>query len=314
MSSAMARYLLGRIAGLLLVVLALTLFTFLLMHSVPGGPFVFDKQPLPPFAMENINRKYGLDRPVWEQYLRWLWAVLHFDFGIPFQSPTETVLGLIMRAWPVTLTVGLLTIAVAYGLGLLVGVVAALKQNSWLDHLVTLVATLGLTLPNFIVGFLLIFTLSVQLHLLPTGGWGSPKQLIMPVIAYSLGPLAIVARYTRTSMLEVLRSDYVRLARARGLPQHRVLRRYVLRNALVPLITVLGPAIPDILTGSIFIESTFALPGIGRFFTTSALTRDYPMIMAMMLLVAFLWGFTYLVSDLLYGLADPRVRLGGARL
>jgi ABC-type dipeptide/oligopeptide/nickel transport system permease component len=136
----------------------------------------------------------------------------------------------------------------------------------------------------------------------------------MPVIAYSLGPLAIVARYTRTSMLEVLRSDYVRLARARGLPQHRVLRRYVLRNALVPLITVLGPAIPDILTGSIFIESTFALPGIGRFFTTSALTRDYPMIMAMMLLVAFLWGFTYLVSDLLYGLADPRVRLGGARL
>jgi ABC-type dipeptide/oligopeptide/nickel transport system permease component len=313
-SGGTARYLLGRLVGLLLVVLALTVFTFTLMHLVPGGPFVFEKQPLPPFAMENINRKYGLDQPVWVQYLRWLWAVLHFDFGIPFQSPTETVLGLIQRAWPVTLAVGLLTLAVAYGLGMLAGVVAAMRPNSWLDRLVTLVATLGLTLPNFIIGFLLIFILSVQLHLLPTGGWGSPKQLIMPVIAYSLGPLAIVARYTRTSMLEVLRADYVRLARARGLPEGRVLRRYVLRTALLPLITVLGPAIPDLLTGSIFIETTFTLPGIGRFFTTSALTRDYPMIMAMMLLVAFLWGFTYLISDLLYVVADPRVRLGGGRL
>src|ERR671934_1795187 len=169
MTGGMARYLLGRVVGLLLVVFALTLVTFFLMHSVPGGPFVFEKQPLPPFAMENINRKYGLDKPVYVQYFRWLWAVLHFDFGIPFQSPTETVLGLIKRAWPVTMVVGVLTIAVAYGLGVLVGVLAALKPNSWLDHLVTLVATLGLTLPNFIVGFLLIFTLSVQLHLLPTG-------------------------------------------------------------------------------------------------------------------------------------------------
>src|SRR5262249_34064823 len=156
----------------------------------------------------------------------------HFDFGVPFQSPTETVLGLIQRAWPVTLLVGVLTLAVSYGLGILAGIVAAMRPNSWLDRLVTLVATLGLTLPNFIIGFLLIYVLSVQLHLLPTGGWGSPKQLIMPVIAYSLGPLAIVARYTRTSMLEVLRSDYVRLARARGIPGGRVLRRYVLRTAL----------------------------------------------------------------------------------
>jgi len=313
MRGGLARYLLGRILGLLFVVWAVTLFTFFLMHTVPGGPFVFDKQPLPKFAMDNINRKYGLDKPVWEQYVRWLWAVLHFDFGIPFQSPTETVLTLIKRAWPVTLTVGALTLAVAYGLGLLAGILASMRPNSWLDNLVTFVATLGLTLPNFLIGFLLIFTLSVHLHWLPTGGWGSPKQLIMPVIAYSLGPLAIVARYTRTSMLEVLRSEYVRLARARGLPQRRVLVRYVLRNALIPLITVLGPTIPDVMTGSIFIESTFALPGLGRFFTTSAQTRDYPMIVAMVLLVAFLWGFTYLASDLLYGIVDPRVRLGAAQ-
>lgn len=309
----LARYLAGRILGLLFVIWLVTLFTFFLMHTVPGGPFVFDKQPLPPFAMENINRKYGLDKPVWVQYLRWLWAVLHFDFGIPFQSPTETVLGLIKRAWPVTLTIGVIVIVVAYGFGILAGIVAALKQNSWVDNLVTLVATLGLTLPNFLIGFLLIFVLSVNLHLLPTGGWGSPKQLIMPVIAYALGPLAIVARYTRTSVLEVLRQEYVRLARARGVPSRRVLFTYVLRNALIPLITVLGPTIPDTLTGSIFIEVTFAIPGIGRFFTTSAQQRDYPMILAMVLLVAFLWGFTYLISDILYGVADPRVRLGEGR-
>src|SRR4051794_29408290 len=283
------------------------------MHAVPGGPFVFEKQPLPPFAMDNINRKYGLDKPVYVQYFRWLWAVLHFDFGIPFQSPTETVVGLLKRAWPVTLLVGSITLVISFGLGTLAGVVAAIKQNSWIDRAITLTATLGLTLPNFIVAFLLVFLFSVHLHWLPTGGWGSPKQLIMPVIAYSLGPLAIIARYTRASMLEVLRSEYVRLARARGLSQRRVLVRYVLRTALIPLITVLGPTIPDILTGSIFIESAFALPGIGRFFTSSALTRDYPMIMAMMLLVAFLWGVTYLISDLLYLVADPRVRLGQGR-
>ncbi len=313
MSGGLARYLAKRIIGMLLVVWAVTLFTFVLMHTVPGGPFVFDKQPLPKFAMDNINRKYGLDKPVWEQYLRWSWAVLHFDFGIPFQSPTETVLSLIKRAWPVTLTVGALTIVVAYGFGLLAGIIAATRPNSWLDNIVTFVATLGLTLPNFLIGFLLVFTFSVHLHWLPTGGWGSPKQLIMPVIAYSLGPLAVVARYTRTSMLEVLRSEYVRLARARGVHTWTILTRYVLRNALIPLITVLGPTIPDVMTGSIFIEGTFALPGIGRFFTTSALTRDYPMIVAMVLLVAFPWGATYLISDLLYVVADPRVRLGGSQ-
>jgi ABC-type dipeptide/oligopeptide/nickel transport system permease component len=211
------------------------------------------------------------------------------------------------------LIVGAITIFISYGLGLLAGIVAALKQNSWLDNLVTFTATLGITLPNFVVAYMLIFTLSVHYHLLPTGGWGSPKQLIMPVIAYALGPLAVVARYTRTSMLEVLRSEYVRLAHARGVPPGRLLRRYVLRNALIPLITVLGPSIPNILTGSIFIEATFALPGLGRYFVTSSEARDYPMIMACVILVAFAWGFTYLISDLLYTVVDPRIRLGGGR-
>jgi peptide/nickel transport system permease protein len=303
-----ARYLLARLASLLLSMLLLSVIVFTLMHMVPGGPFTFEKQ-MPEHAMENILRKYGLDRPVYEQYLRWLWAMLHGDFGIPFQSPTETVSQLILRAWPVTMQIGAITIAISFSLGILLGTVAAFNQNSWIDSLVTFGATLGMTLPSFVIGVSLVFLFSVQLGWLPTGGWGEPKHLIMPVIAYSLGPIAVVARTTRTNLLEVIRADYVRLAQARGLPRHRIARRYVLRNALVPLITVFLPMIPNILTGSIFVETVFAIPGIGRFFTSSALARDYPMVMACSMLIVLLWGVTYLLTDVLYTIVDPRIRL-----
>ena len=305
----MLRYVGGRLASLLFSIFAVSAITFFLMHSVPGGPFAFEKQPLPDFAMQNILRKYGLDRPVWEQYLRWLWAMLHGDFGIPFQSPTETVLGVIARAWPVTLQVGIPTIVVAFSMGMLLGTIAALKQNSWLDNLVTFGATLGMTVPNFVVAIWLVMIFTIKLGWLPTGGWGEPRHLVMPVIAYSLLPTALIARVTRTNTVEVTRSDYVRLARARGIPEHLIVWRYILRNALIPLITIFLPMIPDLLTGSIFVETAFAVPGLGRFFTSSALQRDYPMIMAMMMLIAILWGLVYLLTDILYTVIDPRVRL-----
>jgi peptide/nickel transport system permease protein len=305
-----ARYLLGRVASLLLSMLLLSAIVFTLMHMVPGGPFTFEKQ-MPDYAMENILRKYGLDRPVHEQYLRWLWAMLHGDFGIPFQSPTETVTALILRAWPVTMTIGAITIVVSFSLGILLGTVAAFNQNSWIDGLVTFGATLGITLPNFVIGPSLVFLFAIGLGWLPTGGWGEPKHLVMPVIAYALAPIAVVARTTRTNLLEVIRSDYVRLARARGLPRRLIVSRYVIKNALVPMITVFLPMIPNILTGSIFVETVFAIPGIGRFFTSSALARDYPMVMACTMLVVVLWGITYLLTDILYTLIDPRIRLMG---
>ncbi|MBX6770487.1 MAG: ABC transporter permease [Chloroflexi bacterium] len=311
----MLAYIARRLGSLALTMLVVTMLLFALMHSVPGGPFevYFEKQPLPDFALQNIKHKYGLDRPVWEQYLRWLWAALHGDFGIPYESPTETVTGLILRAWPVTMRIGILTIALAYLLGLFFGIIAAVRQNTWIDGTMTFLATLGITLPNFVVGFVLIQIFAVQLHWFPTGGCCEPRQLVMPVIAYALGPMAGVARFVRTSMLEVMRTEYVMMARARGLPEWRVLRRYVLRTALIPLITILGPQIPDILTGSIFIEATFAIPGIGAYFTTASQTRDYPMIMALALLVGFLWGILYLLSDIAYTIVDPRVRLEGLK-
>jgi len=306
----MARYLLGRIASLSISITAVSVIVFSLMHSVPGGPFTFEKQ-MPEAAMQNILRKYGLDRPVYEQYFNWIGAMLRGDFGIPFQSPTETVIEVVMRAWPVTMQIGIVTILTAFILGATLGTIAAFHQNSWIDTVVTFGATLGMTVPNFVVGTVLIFVFAVQLGWLPTGGWGEWRHMIMPVVAYCLTPMALVARTTRTNLLEVIHADYVRLAEARGLPHMLIVTRYVFRNALVPLITVLLPVIPDLLTGSIFVETVFAVPGLGRFFTTSALQRDYPMIMALTMLIVVVWGLTYLITDLLYTWIDPRIRLTG---
>jgi peptide/nickel transport system permease protein len=308
--AAMARYLLGRILSLSISITAVSVIVFTLMHSVPGGPFTYEKQ-MPEAAMQNILRKYGLDRPVYEQYFNWIGAMLRGDFGIPFQSPTETVVEVILRAWPVTMQIGIVTILTAFTLGVTLGTIAAFHQNSWIDTVVTFGATLGMTVPNFVVGTVLIFVFAVQLGWLPTGGWGEWRHMIMPVIAYSLTPMALVARTTRTNLLEVIHADYVRLAEARGLPWALIVSGYVFRNALIPLITVLLPVIPDLLTGSIFVETVFAVPGLGRFFTTSALQRDYPMIMALTMLIVVVWGLTYLITDLLYTWIDPRIRLTG---
>ncbi len=284
---------------------------FALMHSVPGGPFDEDKQPLPPAAKANILRKYGLDRPVWEQYLRYMWHAVQLDFGIPYQSPTETIPELISRVWIPTIQIGLLTILLAFTLGPLLGIVAALHHNSAIDYSSSFLSALGLAVPNFIFALWLILLFAVRLKLLPTGGWGEPKHFVLPVIAYTLAPMAIIARYTRSSMLDAMRGDYVRTARAKGLRERTVTYRHILRNALIPVITVFAPMIPNILTGSIFIEATFRIPGLGKFFITSTFERDYPMIMALVLLVAVLWGFTFLMSDLLYTVADPRINFEG---
>lgn len=309
----MARYLIGRIMGLIVVFIIVSMIAFVLMHSVPGGPFDEENSPLPPAAKANILRKYGLDRPLYEQYLRYMANAVRGDFGISFQSPTESVLGLIARTWPVSMKLGGLTILIALPTGILLGTIAAVKQNSWIDYIVTFISTLGITVPNFVVATWLLLLFSVRLKWLPTGGWGDWKTWIMPVLAFSLGPSALAARYTRSSLIEVIHSDYIRTARAKGLSEVRVIWRHALKNALIPLITILGPQIPNLITGTIFIEVIFRIPGLGKFFVSSVYLRDYPMIMATMLLIAMVWGITYLLSDILYTIVDPRVRLYGDR-
>jgi peptide/nickel transport system permease protein len=308
----MGRYVLGRIASLLFVLLTVSFIAFMLMHAVPGGPFDRGERRLPEATRQAQLEKYGLDKSIPEQYVRYIWHALHLDFGVPFQSPTETVTGLIGRAWPVTIKIGIPTIIIAYTFGTLLGFIAAVRQNSPVDYFVTTVATLGLTVPNFVIATWLILIFSVRLDWLPTGGWGEPQNYVMPVIAYCLAPMGLVARFTRVSLLEVLGADYVRTARAKGLGERTVLIRHAARNALIPCVTVLLPEIPNILTGSIFIESVFRVPGLGGFFVTSSTSRDYPMILALTLLVAVLWGVTFLITDLLYTVLDPRIRLTGS--
>ncbi|GAC1353637.1 MAG: ABC transporter permease [Herpetosiphon sp.] len=307
----MARYLLGRLIGLAGVFVAVSMVAFLLMHSIPGGPFDEEKSPLPPAAKANMLRKYGLDRPIYIQYLRYMGSAAHGDFGISFQNPTETVVQTIARTWPVSLRLGGLTIISALPLGILLGIIAAVKQNSWTDYVATFVSTLGLTVPNFVIATWLLLLFSVRLHWLPTGGWNGWQTWIMPVVALGLGPMALAARYTRSSLIEVMRADYIRTAHAKGLNGRTVIMRHALKNALIPLITILGPQVPNLVTGTIFVEVIFRVPGLGKFFVSSIYLRDYPMIMATMLLVAMLWSGTYLLSDILYTIVDPRVRLYG---
>lgn len=307
----MARYILGRVLGLIFVLFVVSLIAFFLMHAVPGGPFDTGERRLPEATREAMMRKYGLDQPILVQYVKYISHAIRGDFGVPFQRPTETVTGLIATRWPVTIKIGIPTIVIAYTFGTALGFLAALRQNSWIDYVVTTAGTLGLTVPSWVIGTWLILILSVRFQVLPTGGWGEWRNYVMPVVAYSLAPMALVARYTRVCIIETMRTDYVRTARAKGLKERRVLTMHVARNALIPWITVLIPEIPNILTGSIFIEAIFRIPGLGSYFVTSTLSRDYPMILALTLMIAALWGVTYLLTDLLYTLLDPRIRLTG---
>ena len=312
----MVLYLFGRVSGIGVVFVIVSILAFVLMHSIPGGPFDETNNPLPPAAKANILRKYGLDRPLYEQYFNYMGSALHGDFGISFQSPTETVTQLITRAWPTSMQLGGMAILLAFIIGLTSGILAAVHQNTWIDYVVTFMSTLGITVPNFVIALWLLLVFAVGLGWLPTGGWpnsltGDLRTLIMPVVTLALGPSALVARYTRSSLVEVLHQEYIRTARAKGLVEMAVVLRHALKNGLIPLITILGPQIPNLITGTIFVEVIFRVPGLGKFFVSSIYLRDYPMIMATMLLVATLWSTTYLLSDILYTVVDPRIRLYG---
>jgi len=319
----MTGYIIRRIVALFFVMVAVSVIVFFLMNAVPGGPFSLGERGYSPDALANLERKYGLDKPIGERYLNFFTSALRLDFGNSFAvAGNPPVTDVILRTWPVTLQVGLYTIILSFGLGLLMGIIAAYNRNSWIDNLVTFTATLGITLPNFIIATFLLLIFGYQ------NGWGVPRNWIipplweggpaivswdyfLPVITYALAPLALVARYTRASVTEALSADYVRTARSKGLSEQWIMFRHVLRNAMIPMITVLLPQIPNLLTGSLFIEVVYGIPGLGKFFVTSIFNRDYPMIMALVILVAFFWGLTYLITDILYTVIDPRVRVTG---
>ena len=304
----MGRYIFLRILGMIAVVWFIGTITFVLMHAIPGGPWDEEK-PLTDEAKANIRRMYGLDKPLTTQYLLYWRNFLRLDLGHPYQSPVETVQGLIGRTWPASVQLGLMTIVVATILGVGLGMISALFQNTWIDYLSTLLAIFGVVTPNFALAMAMILVFSTTLGWLPAGGWDSPKHYIMPVICFALGPMATLARYTRSSLIDIMREDYIRTARAKGLPESLVVLRHMLRNALIPILTILGPMAGALITGSIYVEAMFRIPGIGRYFTSSITARDYPMMMAITMLYAVIVAVSYLLTDLSYVLADPRVKL-----
>jgi len=299
------------------------LITFVLMHLAPGGPWDREGKQLSPSVINNLNIKYGLDKPLWQQFVLYVWGAVHFDFGDSLRSPGQQVSTLLLESWPYTFTLGAVTFILLVPIGVGLGVIAALRQNSWADYSALGMATVFASTPNFVVGILLIIVFAIGMNkltggtfYLATGGLPQPlnpfqTELIMPVLTLGALPAAYIARLTRSSTLEVLRQDFVRTAWAKGLRGRLVVTRHVLKNSLIPVVTALGPTFAFLITGSFIVETLFQIPGIGRSFVTSIAARDYTMILGTTLLYAFLIAVVNLIVDVLYVFLDPRVRLSG---
>ena len=306
----MIRYILGRLASIALTFFVVSVIIFLMMHAVPGGPFDGNDMPVSAEVKAKLNASLGLDRPLYVQYFSYMAGVLQLDFGVPFQSPGETVLDLLARAWPPSLILGGLGVLIGAPLGILLGMAAALRRNTWVDYLASAFATLGLTIPVFVTSMALILVFAVWLNWLPASGWGKPNSWILPIIAYATIPMATYARYTRSAMLDVLQKPFVTVLRAKGLSERRIVFQHVLRNAALPMVTVFLPMFIGTATGSIFVEAMFRVPGLGSYFVSSIELRDYPMEMALTLILTLMFCLAYLLSDIVYALLNPRIRVG----
>jgi ABC-type dipeptide/oligopeptide/nickel transport system permease component len=302
-------YIIKRIGSLLISFFLVSVIVFGMMHSIPGGPFDATEMPLSEVTRAKLYEQYGLDRPLYEQYLRYMWNFIRGDFGVPYQSPGETVVELLARAWPPSLILGGLGMIVGTPIGILLGIGAAIRRNSVLDYTASFVSTLGLTVPIYVISLLLVLVFGIWLGWLPLSGWGTPINWILPVTAYAIVPVAVFARYTRSSMLEIMGRPFVTVLRAKGLSERRIIFRHVLRNAAIPMVTIFFPMFIGIATGTIFVERMFRVPGLGNYFVSSIFARDYPMEMALILLLTLGVGFAYMVTDIVYTLLNPQVRI-----
>lgn len=309
----MILYIVRRLLSISLTFFIVSLLIFLMMHAIPGGPFDAQDMPLSKVVRDKLMASLGLDKPLYVQYFKYMWGVMHFDFGVPYQSPGETVIELLARAWPPSLILGGLGVLIGAPLGILLGMAAALRRNSWIDYLASALATLGLTIPVFVISMMLILVFSVWLDWLPASGWGEPKKWILPIIAYAAIPLATYARYTRSAMLDTLNKPFVTVLRAKGLSERRIIFQHVLRNSAIPMVTVFLPMFIGTATGSIFVEAMFRVPGLGTYFVSSIESRDYPLEMALMLMITMMFCISFLLSDILYALLNPRIRFEGRK-
>ena len=307
----MFHYVVARLLWLVPTLLAMALVTFLVMHATPGSPLdpvSEGANPLSPEAQKVLAKHYGLDKPLWQQFAVFIANAVRGDFGFSFVYKTRTVAEILRETFPISLFLGSMALVLAVAGGLTLGVLAAVYQNRGWDYVSVSLATVGVAVPNFVLAVFLIILFSFVIPLFPTGGWDSPSNWVLPTITLAAAPMGIIARFTRASMLEVIRADYTLTARAKGLSEAPVIFKYALKNALIPVITLLGPMFAAVGTGSFFVESIFRVPGMGRFFVLSMTGRDYPMIMAVVLSYGVFLAVMNLVVDLAYGALDPRIR------
>jgi oligopeptide transport system permease protein len=307
----MLKYTIRRLLLLIPTMFFVAVIVFFLAHAAPGSPFdaksLGDKS-LPRATIERLENLYGVNKPVPEQFLLYLQNVARFEFGNSFQSG-RAVTDVIGDGFPVSAQLGIQALLVALALALPLGVISALKQNTMIDYGSLFFATIGTTIPSFVIGIFAIYLFGVTFHVFPFVGWSTPMHWVLPTVILALGPMAFLTRITRASMLEAIRQDYVRTARAKGLTEQVVIVTHVLKNAMIPIATIVGPATAGLITGSIIIEGLFSIPGIGRLFLQSILRRDYPLIMGTYLLYALLISLANLTVDLVYGMLDPRIKV-----
>lgn len=302
-----------RLLGLVPTLLVLITIAFFLIRMAPGGPFDGEKV-LPPEIRANLDASYHLDEPLLQQYFRYLGQIISGDFGPSFQYKDWTVNELIARGFPVSATIGGLAMLIAFVLGTLIGTLAALRQNSAVDYSVMGVAMLGISIPNFVVAPLLILGVAVYAGWLPAGGWDwSWQRMVLPVITLALPAIAYVARLTRGSMIEVLHSNYIRTARAKGLPERLVIFRHALKPAILPVISYMGPATAAMITGSVVIERIYSIPGLGSYFVQGALNRDYTLVMGVVVFYGVVIVVLNFIVDLIYAWLNPRIRYSEAQ-
>lgn len=308
----MLKYIINRIFLMAITLFLIITLTFFLMHAIPGGPFTSEKM-LAPEIEAALNAKYHLDDPVWLQYLNYLKSVASFDLGPSFKYPGIQVNDMIADGLPVTLKIGGLSLLVVVLIGVPMGILAAIKKGHWQDSLVMAFATIGIAIPSYVIATILLFVFALKLGWVPTFGLDEWRGYILPVAALSGFYLSYVARLTRSSMLDVLDQDFMKTAKAKGLSPYKILIHHGLRNALIPIVTVLGPVVANLLTGSFIIEQIFALPGIGRHFVLSISNRDYTTIMGITIFYACFLMLMIFIVDMLYLIIDPRIKLSGKK-
>lgn len=309
----MLKYTLQRIIYMIVTLFIIISFTFVLMKNLPGDPFGEASQKLSAENRKILYEQYGLDKPIWDQYLKYMNDVLHGNLGVSFQFPAHTVVDKIKQAFPNSLELGCWALLIALVFGLTLGVLAALNHNKGADYAAMITAVIGVSIPSFVMGPLLSFYIGVKLHWLPPGLWNGPYHRILPAIALSFSTLAILARMMRTSMLDVLNQDYIKTARAKGLSSTAIVFKHTLRNAILPVITLLGPIFVNLITGTLVVERIFSVPGLGTHFVNSIYSNDYTMIAGLTIFYSALLVIVLFFTDILYGFIDPRIRLAKGR-